>query len=136
MEATMLCELLSVLIIAIPILVIIIMEKFLYRKDPTQEEIDDYQNELDKESRSFFKCFGILRKFDARYEILRERRQQKIFIGFNLAIIYLSLLMLFALTELYSANLKIALIFGIFISAFFAIFNGIKPQLKKLTGLT
>jgi hypothetical protein len=129
-------DLFSGAIIIIPILMIIMMESRPYQKPPSQEKIDSYQEELDKESQALFKHFGIERKFNARYELLRERRQQKIFIGFNMATVYLSALMFFSLANPGPSNLKIALFLGIFITVFFAIFSGIKPQLKKLTGST
>lgn len=120
-------DFLSVVIIAIPILVIVAMEKA-HQKKPSPEEVNNLQAKLDKESAALFHSLGIEREFDAYQEILKERRQLKIFIALNLAAVYLSALMIFILSNSEGHNLKIALSSGIFIALFFAVFIGIKPK--------
>lgn len=135
METNILYEVLSVLCILVPILMIIIMERFIYQREPTLKEIEDYQAKLDKMSQSLWPD-KIKKGPDALTEIKKERRQQKIFFSFNLAIIYLSALLIkrFVVPEDYH-SLSISLIMSIVTLAFYIIFTSTKSNLQKITGL-
>ncbi len=135
METSTTLNLFSVIFILIPVLVIIVMEKIIYQKEPSQKEVDTYQIKLDKESKFISKSFGKEKKFDALYEIMRERTQQKIFVSLMIIINYITVLMLSTLIAPNSSNFKLSLIIGMVILISFAIISGRKP-IRELTGLT
>jgi len=135
METSTTLNLFSVIFILIPVLVIIVMEKIIYQKEPSQKEVDTYQIKLDKESEFISKSFGKEKKFDALYEIMRERTQQKIFVSLMIIINYITVLMLSTLIAPNSSNFKLSLIIGMVILISFAIISGRKP-IKESTGLT
>jgi len=67
------------LVIIFTALVILIVEKFMYRVQPSQQRISDYQKKLDEMDANAKKEYNLDWKHDATDEIMKERKLTKCF---------------------------------------------------------
>ncbi|MFA6417155.1 MAG: hypothetical protein WCW61_03085 [Patescibacteria group bacterium] len=67
----------SAMVIGFVVLTIIYVEMFMHRKPLTEKEISDYQKTLDKINASLKTSHGLELKYEAKAQLLEERRQTK-----------------------------------------------------------
>ncbi len=67
----------SIMVIGFVVLTIVYVEMFMHRKPLTEKEISDYQKTLDKINASLKTNHGLELKYEAKAQLLEERRQTK-----------------------------------------------------------
>jgi|GEM_PF-1709818 len=104
----------SIAVISFTILVILIVEKIMYRVLPTKQALINYQKVLDEMDTAANAKYGFSWKHEALIEIMKQRKQSKSFaLIFSGVFLVFVLILLAFITTLSFANIGIICVSGI-----------------------